>query len=139
MREGPLPRTLESPPDNSPWQIHRASNATVLKGRLVPVCLSLLTSLIGTPFLPDLSGTILVIEDVYEELYAVDRFLTQIRLAGLMDNLAGILVGTFNGVPDHLEELLREVPRLCLELAPPSVAVVSGIAYGHIPRRMGDR
>ena len=77
-----------------------------------------------------------MIEDVYEELYAIDRYLTQMRLAGLLDNLAGILVGTFTGVPDQQEILRREVPRLCLEMTPPSVAVVSGIAYGHVPRRL---
>jgi muramoyltetrapeptide carboxypeptidase len=132
----PHPRTLSSPPDESPWVVHRGGNESSLTGTLVPVCLSLLTSLIGTPYVPDLSGAILVIEDVYEELYAVDRFLTQLRLAGVFENIAGILVGTFTGVPDQLDALRREVPRLCLEMTPPAVAVVSGIAYGHVPRRL---
>lgn len=132
------PRTLAGPPGDSPWEVHRApsSGKATLNGPLVPVCLSLLTALIGTPFLPDLSGAILVIEDVYEELYAIDRYLTQMRLAGLLGDLAGILVGTFTGVPDQLETLRREVPRLCREMTPPTVAVVSGIAYGHVPRRL---
>ncbi|MES2461499.1 MAG: LD-carboxypeptidase [Armatimonadota bacterium] len=134
--DGPLPRTLVSPPEEEPWQVHRMGARPVLSGPLVPVCLSLLTSLIGTPFLPDLRGAILVIEDVYEELYAIDRYLTQMRLAGLFDQVAGIMVGTFTGVPDQLESLRREVPRLCLEMVPPTAAVVSGIAYGHIPRRL---
>ena len=134
--EGALPRTLAGPPEGAPWQVHRAPAGNTLTGPLIPVCLLLLTSLIGTPFLPNLTGAILVIEDVYEELYAIDRFLTQTRLAGLFDTLAGILIGTFNGVPDQTETLEREVPRLCLEMTPPSVAVVSGVAYGHIPRRL---
>lgn len=134
--EGPLPRTLTGPPEGASWQVHRAPAAHTLTGPLIPVCLSLLTSLTGTPFLPDLSGAILIIEDVYEELYAIDRFLTQARLAGLLDNLAGILIGTFNGVTDQVETLHREVPHLCLEMTPPSVAIVSGVAYGHIPRRL---
>lgn len=131
------PRTLASPPDNAPWEVYRAaSREETLTGPLIPVCLSLLTALIGTPFLPDLRGAILVIEDVYEELYAIDRYLTQMRLAGLLDDLAGILVGTFTGVPDQQEILRCEVPRLCREMTPHTVAVVSGIAYGHVPCRL---
>jgi muramoyltetrapeptide carboxypeptidase len=133
--DGPLPRTLAGPSGGNPWQVHRAAETT-LTGPIIPVCLSLLTALIGTPYLPDLTGTILVIEDVYEELYAVDRCLTQMRLAGLLDNLSGILIGTFTGVPDQVEALGREVPRLCLEMTAPDVTVVSGIAYGHVPRRL---
>ncbi|MBC8102859.1 MAG: LD-carboxypeptidase [Cytophagales bacterium] len=132
---GPIPRVLPSPPTGPPWQVHRGPQNT-LEGPLIPVCLSLLLSLVGTPFLPDLTGAILLIEDVHEELYAVDRYLTQLRLAGLLEPLAAVLIGSFNGTPDQEEALRTEVPRLCLEMTPPSVAVVSGIAYGHIPCRL---
>lgn len=136
--EGEFPRTLSSPEDAAPWHVWREPSAggSVVSGPLFPVCLSLLTSLIGTPYMPDLSGAIVVIEDVHEELYAVDRCLTQMRLAGLLENLSALLVGSFNGTTEEEDAaLLRGVPRLACAFAPPRVAVASGIPYGHIPRR----
>lgn len=132
--DSPLPRVLTAPRDAEPWNIHRSDGGTV-SGPVFPVCLSLLTSLLGTPYCPDLTGAILVIEDVHEELYAVDRCLTQLRLAGILDNLAALLIGSFNGVEEQNELLRAEVPHLALEMTPPHVTVVSGIPYGHIPRR----
>lgn len=133
------PRTLCSPADEgAPWQVHRGgAHSKVVSGPLVPVCLTLLTSLVGTPFMPDLRGAILVIEDIHEELYAVDRALTQLCLAGLLDHLAAILIGSFNGTSEDEDAVLaRNVPRLCCDLSPAFVVVVSGVAYGHIARRL---
>lgn len=125
---------LEKSPDDKPWALHRGPKTVT--GPVVPVCLSLLETALGTPYVPDLTGAILVIEDVEERLYAIDRSLTQLRLAGVLDNLAALLVGSFNGVnPEHDALLEVEVPKLALELCPESVAVVSGVAYGHIARR----
>ena len=121
-------------PDDAPLTVHRGENT--LAGPLFPVCLSLLESLLATPYVPDFMGALLLIEDVYEELYAVDRALNQLRLAGVLGKLAGILIGSFNGFKDERDAVLfRDVPRLALEAAPKHVAVVSGFVYGHIPRR----
>ncbi|HVK02162.1 MAG TPA: LD-carboxypeptidase [Armatimonadaceae bacterium] len=138
--DGGFPRVFAPPADAAPWTVHRPApgGAPSVSGPVIPVCLSLLASLVGTPYVPDLTGAVLVIEDVHEEMYAVDRFLTQLRLAGALENLSAILVGSFNGndKPGEDERLLTGVPDLCLGLAPAHVAVASGIAYGHIPRRM---
>lgn len=133
------PRVFGPPEDAAPWRVHRPTpgGAMTVRGPIVPVCLSLLTSLVGTPYVPDLSGAVLVIEDVHEELYAVDRCLTQLRLAGLLDGLSAILIGSFNGTnEDEDVRLSAGVPHLCTTLAPEHVAVASGIAYGHIARRL---
>lgn len=130
---------FHSPENAAPWTIHRAPAAGgyVITGAVFPVCLSLLVSLVGTPYVPDLTGAILVIEDVHEELYGVDRMLVQLRHAGLLRGLAGVLIGSFNGTNEEEDALLMEgVPRLVLENTPESVAVASGIPYGHIPRRL---
>ncbi|MBC8142675.1 MAG: LD-carboxypeptidase [Armatimonadetes bacterium] len=127
------------PTDATPWTTHRAaaSGADTVTGAVFPVCLSLLTSLVGTSYLPDLRGAILVIEDVHEELYAVDRMLTQLRQAGLLADLSAVLIGSFTGTTDaELALLVAGVPRLVLKNTPPTVAVASGVAYGHIPRRL---
>lgn len=133
--EGAWPRVLDSPPGAEPWEVLRAPSRPVVAGRVFPVCLSLLTALLGTPYVPDLTGAILVIEDTHEDLYAVDRCLTQLRLAGILERLAALLVGSFNGTEDDAA-LRRGVPPLAVELTPPSVAVAAGVAYGHIARRL---
>ena len=128
------------PVDAAPWTVHRAAlqSGDTVTGAVYPVCLSLLASLVGTPYLPDLTGAILVIEDVHEELYAVDRMLVQLRHAGILKRVAAVLVGSFTdaGSPEKTAQLALGVPRLVLENTPSGVAVASGIAYGHIPRRL---
>ncbi len=66
--------------------------------------LSSLITLLATPWDIDFTGKILLLEDVGEPLYRIDRMLTQLRLAGKLANLAGILLGDFritNQSPEH--------------------------------------
>ncbi|MCH7342616.1 LD-carboxypeptidase [Pelomonas sp. CA6] len=72
------------------------SRPGVARGRLVGGNLAVLVSLLGTPYMPDLRGTLLFLEDVAEEPYKVDRLLTQLRLAGALDGVAGFLIGSFS-------------------------------------------
>lgn len=58
--------------------------------------LALLAALCGTPFQPDLRGTILFLEDIGERPYRIDRLLTQCRQAGLLDGIAGLALGEFS-------------------------------------------
>ncbi len=64
-------------------------------GRLIPACLRVLTGLVGTPAMPDLSGSILAIEDIDERAYQVDRDLHQLHATGALDNVAGLIAGLF--------------------------------------------
>lgn len=57
--------------------------------------LTLLSHLMGTPFMPDYDGHILFIEDCGEKPYRIDRMLTQMRLSGCLDGIAGLLLGCF--------------------------------------------
>ncbi len=65
------------------------------QGRLVGGNLSLVAALLGTPWAWDMRGAILFLEDINEELFRVDRLLTQLRLAGAMDAVAGVVLGSF--------------------------------------------
>jgi muramoyltetrapeptide carboxypeptidase len=137
---GDFPRTFTRSEHDTPWKtIRPPREGDTITGPIFPICLTLLETLMGTPYVPDLTGAILLIEDIGEELYAIDRMLTQLRLAGILDKLAGILVGSFNGLGDGREEedahLSVAVPQLCLEMTPSHVPVIAGVAYGHIPRR----
>lgn len=121
-------------PAEAPLRLHQG-NATV-SGRLIPVCLTLLESLASTRYVPDLTGAILVIEDVTEELYAVDRALTQLRLSGVLSRVSAVLIGSFNGWNDDRDEQLRtSLPPLVCEMVPEHVTVASGLLYGHVARR----
>ena len=77
--------------------------------------LTVATHLIGTPWLPSLDGAILVLEDVGEAPYRVDRMLTQWRSVGLLQGLNGIACGRFSWDKDDIlpgdfsmEEILEE-------------------------------
>lgn len=109
--------------------LHRGS-AT---GRLAGGNLAVLTALCGTPFAPKLDGAILVLEDVNESVYRLDRMLTQLRLSGALAQVAGIAFGHFTEIPDDdssetraLDDLLSEIADRC------AVPCVARIPLGHI-------
>ena len=65
------------------------------RGRLLGGNLTLICSTLGTPYAIDPTGAILLVEDVDEAPYRVDRALSQLRLAGILDGIAGAVIGTF--------------------------------------------
>jgi muramoyltetrapeptide carboxypeptidase len=68
------------------------------EGRLIGGNLSVLTSLQGTPFFPDTKGKIIMLEEVGENIYRVDRMLTQLALGGHFKECAGVVLGGWTGV-----------------------------------------
>jgi muramoyltetrapeptide carboxypeptidase len=62
-------------------------------GRLIGGNLTLISTLMGTPYEPDTRGALFFLEDVGEEPYRIDRMLTQLRLAGKLQQAAGIIIG----------------------------------------------
>lgn len=85
--------------------------------------LSILTTLIGTPWLPDLADHVLLIEDVSEPLYRIDRMLFQLAQATQLKGLAGVRLGRVSDVqpndPPWGESLSVMLPRWCGELGVP--------------------
>ncbi len=67
------------------------------QGRLLGGNLEVFSRLLGTPFLPDLAGAILFLEDLGERPYRVDRLITHLDLAGVFSAVAGVVVGDFAG------------------------------------------
>jgi muramoyltetrapeptide carboxypeptidase len=100
------------------------------EGRILGGNLSLLTRLLGTPWLPDLDGAILLLEDVTEQPYRVDRMWTHLRLAGTFERVAGIALGDFTDCEDPAGGYtLRDVlAGLAGETGLPSVV---GLPIGH--------
>ena len=56
--------------------------------------LTILTSILGSPYVPDMDGAILFCEDVHEEPYRIDRMLTQLKLAGVLGRIKGFVFGS---------------------------------------------
>ncbi len=77
-------------------------------GRLVGGNLTVLCHTLGTPFEPDFRSAVLLMEDVGEPMYRIDRCLTHLHLTGRLERLAGILIGDFKGGPPK-EEIWNRV------------------------------
>ena len=104
----------------------------VAAGPLVVSNLTIATSLIGTPWLPDLRGSILVLEDTGEAPYRIDRQLTQWRSSGLLQGVAGLGLGRFSWARDDvlpgdfsMEEILVE------RLGDLGIPLISNLPVGH--------
>jgi muramoyltetrapeptide carboxypeptidase len=63
------------------------------RGRILGGNLSVLAGIIGSPYVPDFEGAILFLEDVGEDLYRIDRMLTTLKLAGVLDKISGVVFG----------------------------------------------
>ncbi|MBK5508726.1 MULTISPECIES: S66 peptidase family protein [unclassified Pseudomonas] len=98
----------------------------IAHGRLLGGNLSMIASIMGTPYEMDAEGVILFIEDVNEPLYRIDRLLTQLRLAGTLHKLRGVLVGDVAGVDAAALALL-----LKQTFEPLRIPVLAGWRSGH--------
>ncbi len=101
-------------------------------GKIMGGNLATMTHLCGTPWQPKLDGCILIIEDIGEQPYKLDRMLTQMRLAGCFDDInsggiKGVAVGDFTdcGDPKEIRALLETF------FANFNIPVVSGFNFGH--------
>lgn len=101
-----------------------------VQGPLVGGCLSMIASTLGTRWTVSTEGTVLFLEDVSEPLYRIDRMLQQLRLAGVLDGVKGIVLGSFQppeGSRFEVEDLVQSVR----EAAGVNVPLAWGCACGH--------
>ena len=103
-------------------------------GRLLGGNLTVLTALMGTPYLPRFDGAILFLEDVDEAEYRIDRMLTQLALAGVLGRVAGVVFGQCTNCrasgPSYGGFTVSQVLRQHLQ--PLGVPVYQGALFGHI-------
>lgn len=108
-------------------------------GRLWGGNLSLVASLVGTPYLPRLRG-VLFLEDINEAPYAVERMFIQLLQAGVLQRQKAVLLGAFNGYRlsshDGGYDLAAAVTWLRAALKPHGVAVLGGLPFGHVRTKL---
>jgi muramoyltetrapeptide carboxypeptidase len=110
-----------------------------VQGPLLGGNLELFSRLVGTPFLPDLTGAILFFEDLGERPYRIDRLITHLDLAGVFGAVSAVVLGDFSSCrepaetradsPTGDEVLLERLGRL-------PIAVARGGAFGHGTRNV---
>jgi muramoyltetrapeptide carboxypeptidase len=103
------------------------------RGRLAGGNLALLSALAGTPYAPRLGGAILVLEDVNESVYRIDRMLTQLRLSGALRRCAGIVFGGFTDIPPEPTDETRSLDDVLSETAEMArIPCFANAPIGHI-------
>ncbi|MBN1086180.1 muramoyltetrapeptide carboxypeptidase [Erwinia aphidicola] len=123
-------RALTSPKLTLEWQT--ASPAVTASGTVWGGNLAMIASLIGTPWLPEFNGGILVIEDVNEHPFRIERMLLQLHYSGILARQSAIVTGSFSGatLTDYDNGYdFASVWNLIRDLT--GVPVVSGLAFGH--------
>ena len=104
------------------------------RGRLAGGNLALVASLVGTPWSIDFDGAILVLEDIDEAVYRVDRMMRQLLLAGALSNCAALVLGDFRPpageTNDERNRLLDDVIAEAAEEA--GIPCLAGAPFGHI-------
>ena len=131
--------TYRNPAGKDDRLVQRAGRIRTLRGgkargRLLGGNLTVLSALMGTPYLPDFSGAILFLEDVDEAEYRIDRMLTQLSLGGVLGKLAGVVFGQCTDCRASGDTLSGFTLSEVLEhhLAPLGVPVFQGLEFGHI-------
>lgn len=118
-------------------QLMNNENESVISGIAFAGTLSLISKLIGTPYMPNLTNSLLILEDIGETTHKIEAYLEHLKLSGNLQNSSGILLGNFapaekeeyDEVPTF-EELIKRVCSLV------RVPIYKGLNYGHISNKI---
>jgi muramoyltetrapeptide carboxypeptidase len=107
-------------------------------GRLLGGNLTILSTLMGTPWLPDMKGAVLFLEDVNESEYRVDRMFQQLKLAGVLDGLAGIVFGQCTSCATTASDYAGFTIDQLIDhyMAPLGIPALTGFNTGHIGNQL---
>ncbi|MGA9918990.1 muramoyltetrapeptide carboxypeptidase [Paraburkholderia sp.] len=99
--------------------------------------LAVLTSLIGTPYMPPVQGGILFVEDVNEQPFRVERMLYQLHLAGILAQQQALVLGDFSGGKSYeydngydLHAVIEQARSVI------GIPVITGLQFGHVPNML---
>ncbi|MDX1671634.1 MAG: LD-carboxypeptidase [Balneolaceae bacterium] len=126
------PFRLESGTEPNEEGTHRVIRKGTADGKLLGGNLSVITSMLGSAYLPKWEGAILFLEDVGEQHYRIDRMLTQLKLSGVLDQLSGFVFGRCtncqpaNDYSLSLDQIFED------HIKPLKIPAFSGTMIGHI-------
>ncbi len=117
------------------YDILRVRGSVLVRGkvnaRVTGGCLSNLVSLLGTRYFPDVKGRILLLEDVGERPYRLDRMFWQLKQTGILEGVAGLLLGEFPGCFRDDVEKRNFLSRVEGYLKSSGVPVIYDLPFGH--------
>lgn len=103
------------------------AQGTLWGGNLATLC-----SLLGTPYLPDVDHGILFLEDVGEPLFRIERMLLQLKLAGVLDRQAAVLLGDFSDSRADAYDPMWNMDAIVTSIRScTDVPVITGLPFGH--------
>lgn len=109
------------------------AHAVNVSGMLWGGNLAVLTSLIGTPYMPPVQGGILFLEDVNEQPFRVERMIYQLHLSGILAQQQALVLGDFSGGKAYdydngydLHAMIEQVRSVI------GIPVVTGLQFGHV-------
>jgi muramoyltetrapeptide carboxypeptidase len=103
------------------------------RGKLIGGNLSVISGIVGSPYMPDLEGAILFLEDIGENIYRIDRMITHLKLAGVFDRLSGLIFGQCtNCTPDESYGSLTLEEVLWGHIQPLGIPAWYGATIGHL-------
>lgn len=103
-----------------------------VQGIMLGGCLSMVAGLLGTPYCPDYTDKILFIEDVGEKPYKIDRYLAQLKQAGILDRISGLILGDFLDCQPEAGEVSFDLKQIFDQyFANAGYPVIYNFPYGH--------
>jgi muramoyltetrapeptide carboxypeptidase len=100
-------------------------------GTLLGGCLSLVCHLLGTPYSPEYEGSVLVLEDVGEQPYKIDRYLAHLKQAGIFDKINALILGEFLDCEDEDEKSFTVEDLFDQYFSNVHFPVIQNFPYGH--------
>ncbi len=104
---------------------------TTASGIMLGGNMSVFSSLLGTPYMPDLAGKILLLEDVGERPYRIDRMLNQFKTLGLLNIIKALVLCDFTDCEAADSTRSLNVVDVFKDLLPPHLPVIYGLHIGH--------
>ena len=118
---------------NEPHFVQRVLKSGSAEGALLGGNLSVLTSMVGTPYLPDARNSLLFFEEISEAPYRIDRMLTQLEQSGMLSKARAVMLGVFvKCEPKADEESLVLSQALTDHFPARPIPSAYGLSFGHI-------
>jgi muramoyltetrapeptide carboxypeptidase len=135
----PFERGLKSPESiaDNDYSTPGSDQKTIHNAVLWGGNLSVLVSLLGTPYWPQIKGGVLFLEDVNEHPFRIERMLTQLLHAGVLARQKAIVLGQFTGIRLAPHDKGFKLPTVVAWLRSQlKVPVLTGLPFGHVPTKV---